>query len=127
MMDAMDPLHENLFRIEGKVGNIDGKVDGILRELTRLVGQLDQHLQDDRQIHAMQDERLLNSVRELAAQLSGAIEKLDARIDALEKGRAGDAAARGVSEKWRISLAALFGAASGYVSGLFSRWPPGHH
>jgi predicted RecB family endonuclease len=126
-MDIMDPLHENLFRIEGKVGNIDGKVDGILRELTRLVGQLDQHLQDDRQIHAMQDERLLNTVKDLTAQLSTAIDKLDARVEALERGRAGDAAARGTSEKWRIGLATLFGAASGYLSGLFSRWPPGHH
>jgi uncharacterized protein YoxC len=125
--EAAEQLHENLFRIEGKVGNIDGKVDGILRELTRLVGQLDQHLQDDRQIHAMQDERLLHAVRDITAQLSTALEKLDARVDALEKGRAGDAGARGMAEKWRVGLAALFGAASGYLSGLFSRWPPGHH
>ena len=126
-MDAMDQLHENLLRIEGKVGTIDGKVDGMLRELTRLVAQLDQHLADDRQIHAIQDGRLLGTVKDLTAQLAAAIDKLDARIDALEKGRAGDAAARGTSEKWRIGLAALFGAASGWVGGLFSRWPPGHH
>lgn len=127
MMDPMDQLHENLLRIEGKVGTIDGKVDGMLRELTRLVRQLDQHLADDRQIHAMQDERVLSTVKDLAAQLGAAIDKLDARIDALEEARAGDAAARGMSEKWRISLATLFGAASGWIGGLFSRWPPGHH
>ncbi|MGH7110904.1 MAG: hypothetical protein ACREFK_10810 [Stellaceae bacterium] len=98
-MDAMDQLHENLLRIEGKVGTIDGKVDGMLRELTRLVGQLDQHLADDRQIHAMQDKRVLGTVKDLAAQLGAAIDKLDARIDALEEARAGDAAARGMSEK----------------------------
>ena len=125
-MDAMDPLHDNLFRIEGKVGQIDGKVDGMLRELTRLVGQLDQHLQDDRQIHAMQDERLLHTIRDLASQFLPAIERVDARVGALEKGRAADAGARSMAEKWRLSLAALIGAASGYLSGLFSRWPPGH-
>lgn len=127
MRDAMDPLHENLLRIEGKVGTIDGKVDGMLREMTRFVAQLDQHLADDRQIHAIQDERILGTVRDLTAQLAVAIDKLDARIDALEKTSIGDAAARGMSEKWRVSLAALFGAASGWIGGLFSRWPPGHH
>lgn len=123
----MEQWDENLFRIEGKVGKIDGKIDGMLRELTRLVEQLDQHLAEDRQVHVKQDERLLNVVRSLSAQLSIAIEKLDTRIDALERELAGAAAARSMSEKWRIGLATLFGAASGYLSSLFSRWPPGHH
>lgn len=127
MTGTMEQLHENLFRIEGKVGKIDGKIDGMLRELTRLVEQLDQHLADDREVHVKQDERLLNVVRALSAQLSAAVEKLDTRIDALEKELTSAAAARRTSEKWRVGLATLFGAVSGFLSGLLSRWPTGHH
>lgn len=109
----MDAISESLLRM---VGSIEGKVDGILREQTRLGAQIDQHLADDRDIHARQDDRLLAEIKAIMA-----------RFAELRDESQREAGARGMADKWRASILTMIAATSGYVGGLFSRWPAGHH
>lgn len=109
----MDAISESLLRL---VGSIDGKIDGILREQNRLGAQIEQHLADDRDIHARQDDRLLSEIKAI-------MERFAELRDESQR----EAGARSMAEKWRASILTLIAAGSGYLGGLFSRWPAGHH
>jgi hypothetical protein len=123
----MDTLGENLLRVESRLGNIEGQIAGLLRELTRFVGQLDQHLQDDRIIHAAHDDRLMRTVREISGEISSVAGRLTERVEQIEKRLESQAGARGMAEKWRLGLLSALSTASGYIGGWLSRWPAGHH
>lgn len=123
----MDTIGDNLLRVESRLGNIEGQIGGLLREMTRLIGQLDQHLTDDRVIHAAQDERLLRAIKDVTSEMAGGVSRLGERVDRVEKNMENQAGARRMADRWRLGLLSAFSAASGYLGGWFARWPGGHH
>ena len=114
--------------IDSKVGNLEGQLAAVLRDNARLLGQLDLHLADDREIHAKADTRLLQAINELTDRIANARGAIEARVDAIERGIGERLAERRTSEKWRSAIMTAIGTASGYIGGWVSRWPwTGHH
>lgn len=124
MTSGVDQFGESVLRI---LGNLEGKIDGLLREQSRQGGQIEQHLADDRDIHARQDDRLLDAIREVASQFATEQQRTNSRLDAVREESQRQQGARANAEKWRLGIMWALGTASGYFGGLFSRWPAGHH
>lgn len=119
-------LWSRLGDIDSKVGNLEGQLAAILRDNARMLGQLDLHIAEDRQIHAAMDNRMMVAVKDLTDKISSARGAIESRVDAIEKGISERLAERRTSEKWRSAIITAIGTAGGYIGGWMTRFP-WHH
>ncbi len=101
-----------LLGIERQVGELRGSIDGVLREIARIAGQLELHVENDHEMHKVQDQRFLYEIKALAE-----------RVAVIEHARDREEGARGAwrrwAEWWRLLMASGF---SSLATWSFGHW-----
>lgn len=81
MPDGDDIATERLIgEVRQALGEIKGRMDGVLHEVARIGGQIEQHVADDRMAHADQDSRMLKELRALSGRIA-ILEEARAKAD----------------------------------------------